>query len=390
MTSANSRLRVLTVIDGFRMGGAETLLAPLVVAAPDADLDLELVGISGEEVNAPKTIEILRRVGIEPRSLGVRRLLDPMALPRLVREIKRSDCDVVHAHLEMAMSLAVPAGLIAGKPVVCTFHHVHRPLDGRAAKREKVAVAAASRSARAIFVSNASRISFQEAYRPKGLPANWEVVHNGIDISDFAPGAPDPKVRAELAGSSELLVVLAAAFRDFKGIPVAIDAWKTVSEQFPNAKLALVGGGEFEAQLRKQVDDLGLADRVTFAGVRADMPDVYRAADVIVLPSIYGENLPTVLIEAGASGRPVVATRVGGIPDIVADGETGLLVAPSDPADLAAALVKLLSDSALRERLGAAGTERIRKEFSANAWVTHLRAVYEAAIAGKKKRKKRS
>lgn len=384
MNAESKPLRVLTLIDGFRMGGAETLLAPLAVSAPAAGIEFDFVGLSGEHVNSLKTVEILQRVGIEPRSLNVRRLLDPMALPRLVREIRRSNCDVVHAHLEMAMTLAVPAALIARKPVVCTFHHVHRPLEGRAAKRERLAVAAATKSARAIFVSTASRTSFHEAYRPGELPSNWSVVHNGIDMSDFTPGPADPEVRAALAGSAKQLVVLAAAFRDFKGIPVAIDAWRQVSRQFPEAKLALVGGGEYEAALRAQVTELGLEDSVTFAGVRSDMPDVYRAADIVLLPSIYGENLPTVLIESGGCGRPVVASRVGGIPDIVAEGETGLLVPPSDPDALAAALAKLLGDEDLRTSFGAAAAERARNEFSSEVWVKNLRKVYEDALGSKR------
>jgi glycosyltransferase involved in cell wall biosynthesis len=384
VSSVSRPLRVLTLIDGFRMGGAETLLAPLAVSAPAAGIEFDFVGLSGEHVNSPKTVEILRRVGIEPRSLNVRRLLDPLALPRLVREIRRSECDVVHAHLEMAMTLAVPAALIARRPVVCTFHHVHRPLEGRAAKRERLAVAAATKSSRAIFVSTASRTSFHEAYRPGVLPPNWSVVHNGIDMSDYTPGEADPEVRAALGGSAPLLVVLAAAFRDFKGIPVAIDAWKHVIKEFPEARLALVGGGEFEEQLRAQVAELGLEDSVTFAGVRADMPAVYRAADVVLLPSTYGENLPTVLIEAGGCGRPVVATRVGGIPDIVAEGETGLLVPPSDPEALAAAVGSLLGDDQKRKKFGAAAAERARNEFSSEVWVNRLRSVYEEALGSKR------
>jgi glycosyltransferase involved in cell wall biosynthesis len=374
-------LRVLTLIDAFRMGGAETLLAPLAVAARDAGIEMDFVSLSPESMNAAKTISILQEAGVQPRSLHVRRLLDPTAVPQLVREIKRSRCDIVHAHLEMAMTLAVPAAAISRRPAVCTFHHVARPLNGRGGKREWLAVKAASLSEQAIFVSEASRASFEAAYRPTGAPANWSVVHNGIDIANFTPGAVDATVRAELGGADGPLVVLPAAFRDFKGIPVAIEAWREVQSRFPDAVLSLVGGGELEGSLREQVAAAELNGAVVFAGVRTDMPAVYRAADVVLLPSTHGENLPTVLIEASASGRPIAASRIGGIPDIVADGETGMLFEPSSPAALAGVLCDLLADPGLRGRLGAAATLKAQRDFSAAAWMANLLGVYESAMA---------
>lgn len=117
-------IRVLTLIDGFRMGGAETLLAPLAVAMRDTEVEMDVVGLDRAAVNAEKTMTILSEAGVHPHSLGVRRLLDPAGIPRLVREIRRGDYDLVHAHLEMAATFAVPAAKLTGRPVVCTFHHL--------------------------------------------------------------------------------------------------------------------------------------------------------------------------------------------------------------------------------------------------------------------------
>lgn len=374
-------MRVLTLIDALRMGGAETLLAPLARAARAGDVELDVVGVSPAAENSAKTLRVLREAGVQPRSLRVRRLLDPTAIPQLVGEIRRSGADVVHAHLEMAMTLAVPAGALARRPVVCTFHHVARPLTGRAAWRERLAVEAATRSERALFVSDASRAAFRDRYRPAGAPANWEVVHNGVDLATFAAGPADPAVRRELGGGPGPLVVLPAAFRDFKGIPVALRAWPAVRERVPDAVLALVGGGELEPELRVAAAAAGLApDAVVFAGVRTDMPAVFRAADLVLLPSTHGENLPTVLIEAAGSGRAVVASRIGGVPDIVADGETGLLVPAGQPAALADAVVALLEDPARRGRFQTAAVRRAHALFSAESWLRRLVPIYRAAI----------
>ncbi len=379
------RVRALVLVDAFRMGGAETLLAPMIVASRDTDVRMDVMSVLSEAPNSEKTMKILSDEGIATRSLGIRRTLDPLGVPRLASVIRREGYDMVHAHLELAMTLAVPAAALARRPAVCTFHHVMRPLTGRAAGRERLAVETATRSRRVLFVSEASRHSFQQAYRPRHMPANWEVMHNGIDLTNFTPGEGDPAIRAQLSGGrTGPLVVLSAAFRDFKGIPVAIKAWPAVRQRFPDAVLSLVGGGELESDLRRLVADEGLGDAVVFAGVRTDMPEVYRCADVVLLPSLYGENLPTVLIEASATGRAVAASRIGGIPDIVIDNTTGLLFESGSEQGLADAVCRLLGDAELRQQLGAAARDRASDEFSATAWVARLRSTYLEVMGGRR------
>lgn len=377
-------MRVLTVVDAFRLGGAETLIAQLGRVAAQSGLDLQVLSILDRGPDRSALEPLLREVGLEPQYLGVRRTLDPTAVPRLVSFIRRSGADVVHAHLEMAMTLALPAAALAGRPGVGTFHHVHRPLSGRAAARERLAVEVATRSKAAIFVSQASLTSFADRYRPgRRVPKSWTVVHNGIDLDYFSPATEaSPQLPADLAlsGSGYRVVTLLAALRDFKGITHAVRAWPAVLARVPEARLLLVGSGSEEASLRAQVADLGLTESVVFAGMRSDIPEILRASEVVLLPSIYGENLPTVLMEAGGCGRPVVASDVGGISDIVADRETGLLVRPGDAAGIADAVVRLLEDRDLAEAMGRAGRQRMERLFDAHGWVANLRRVYETAM----------
>jgi glycosyltransferase involved in cell wall biosynthesis len=379
------RVRALVLVDAFRMGGAETLLAPMIVASRHTDVQMDVMSALSSEPNSEKTMQILAEAGIATQSLGMRRTLDPRGVLNLAGVIRRGGYDVVHAHLELAMTVALPAAALARRPLICTFHHVARPLTGRASGRERLAVEAATRSHRALFVSEASRRSFQEVYRPRGMPKNWDVMHNGIDLANFTPGEGDPAVRAQLSGGrSGPVVVLPAAFRDFKGIPVAIRAWPAVLQRFPDAVLSLSGGGELDAELRALVAQCGVADSVVFAGVRTDMPEVYRAADVVLLPSTHGENLPTVLIEASATGRAIAASRIGGIPDIVIDDRTGLLFESGSEVQLADAVCRLLGDAALRQRFGAAAHDRAADEFSATAWLARLRATYVEAMGDRR------
>lgn len=381
-------MRVLTVVDAFRLGGAETLIAQLGRVAADADIDLQVLSILDRGPDRSALEPLLREVGLEPQYLGVRRTLDPTAVPRLVSFIRASGADVVHAHLEMAMTLALPAAALAGRPGVGTFHHVHRPLSGRAAARERLAVEVATRSKAAIFVSQASLTSFADRYRPgRRVPKSWTVVHNGIDLDYFSPATEaSPSLPADLGLSESAplgghrVVTLLAALRDFKGITHAVRAWPDVLARVPEARLLLVGSGSEEASLRAQVADLGLTESVVFAGMRSDIPEILRASEVVLLPSIYGENLPTVLMEAGGCGRPVVASDVGGISDIVADRETGLLVRPGDAAGIADAVVRLLDDRDLAEAMGRAGRQRMERLFDAHGWAASLRGVYETAM----------
>jgi glycosyltransferase involved in cell wall biosynthesis len=287
----------------------------------------------------------------------------------------------------MAMTLALPAARLARRAGVGTFHHVHRPLTGRASARERLAVEVATRSQAVIFVSQASLTSFVDRYRPgRPVPETWRVVHNGIDLDYFtppdAPGVQPLPADLDLAGSR--VVTVLAALRDFKGIDNAIRAWPAVIARYADARLLLVGSGSEEGTLRTLVARLGLQDTVVFAGMRTDIPDVLRGSEVVVLPSVYGENLPTVLMEAGGCARPVVASDVGGISDIVVDGVTGLLVGPRDHAGIAAAVLRLLDDRALGDRLGRAARQRMEERFAAQVWAANLRTVYEQAIEGKR------
>ena len=376
-------MRVLTVVDALRLGGAETLIAQLARVAPSTDLELSVLSLHGRSDEHARLAPLLEESGVTPHYLDVRRTLDAQGFGRLVRFIKRAQCDVVHAHLEMAMTMALPAARLAGVPAVGTFHHVHRPLSGRASGRERLALEVATRSDAAIFVSQASLQSFADRYRRgRAIPSSWKVVHNGIDVDYFTPGslpsgqAPLP---TDLGLSGRRVVTVLAALRDFKGIQHAIAAWPHVLEQHGDARLLLVGSGSEEASLRAQVSELGLTDSVFFGGMRSDIPDVLRGSEIVLLPSIYGENLPTVLMEAGACGRPVVASDVGGISDIVRDGETGLLVPPGDPAAVAQALLRILNDQELGRRLGQAGRRQVEQHFDARLWAKALRGVYEEA-----------
>lgn len=377
----NGNLQVLVVLDALRLGGAETLIAQLGRVADQGGLKLDVLSLHGSSGEHSKLEPMLEEAGLKPRYLGVTRTLDPRGFVRLVQTIRETRPDIVHAHLEMAITLAVPAAALAQVASVGTFHHVYRPLSGRAAARERLAVEVATRSRAAIFVSQASLQSFASRYRPgQPPPANWKVIHNGVDLDHFSPANPPERPIADLGIPGARIVTILAALRDFKGIVHAVRAWPAVIAAHPDARLVIVGSGSEEAALRHEVAQLGLEGSVHFAGMRSDVPEILRASDLVVLPSIYGENLPTVLMEAGGCARAVIASAVGGIGDIVVDGETGRLVPPGDEAGLAAAMIDLLANPSECRRLGMAARRRMEAKFDATLWARSLRETYEEAI----------
>lgn len=378
ITIRERNVKVFTVIDSFSFGGAERLLATLARAAPGAGLELEVASLAPFSTERTGMLGVLRGAGLAPRFLSIPRLAHARAIPTLVRAIRASGCEVVHAHLGYSATLVPPAARLARRYAVCTFHEVPVPLPRKEAVKERLAVSMATRSRACIFVSRASMDGFAARYPPN--PATWTVLHNGIDLAEFKPRpAPLPADLDVPPGAP--VVALVAAMRRSKGHRHAVSAWPSVLREIPDARLALVGSGPEEPSLRAQVAALRLGNRVTFVGVRTDVAQMMRAAALVILPS-QTEALPTTLIEAAACGKAVVATRVGGVGEVVREGETGLLVAPDDPPELAAAIVELLRDDARRTRMGEAARQVAERDFDMHGWARRLRAVYERAAEG--------
>jgi glycosyltransferase involved in cell wall biosynthesis len=175
---------------------------------------------------------------------------------------------------------------------------------------------------------------------------------------------------------------MVAVIREGKGHEVALESVRRLRPSFPGLRLVIVGDGPARGGVEALAGELG--DAVVMAGHRDDVMDVLDAVDVLVHPSRV-DAFPTALLEAMAAGVPVVATSVGGIPEIVEDGRTGTLIgAPAQPERLGEALAELLGDEALRRSRGEAGRERFEREFSAERWAERLRAVYEDAIAARR------
>lgn len=319
-------------------------------------------------------VERVEREGFTAHLVDVGRLHRLRGASALARLLRRERVDLLHTHtLAAANALGRFAARRTGIPVVSHLHIENRFRPSTRPLLQAADNVTARWAAALVAVSEDTR----RAYERQGYPRRIEVVHNGVALDGATPGG----VRAELGIPVEApLVGEVGRLCEVKGQRELIEALAEV----PDAHAVLVGadleqGGAYRRTLEQAAERAGVRDRVVFAGEREDARAVVAELDVLALPS-WTEGLPLVVLEAMALRRPVVATPVGGTPEVVVDGETGVLVPPRDPAALAEALRRLIADADLRRRLGEAGYERVRSRFSEQAMQERVLAIYDRVL----------
>jgi glycosyltransferase involved in cell wall biosynthesis len=311
--------------------------------------------------------------GVPSRVVPLGRSFRADAAMRYARFLRSERAHVVHTHGHLAGNvLGRVAGRLAGAAVVA---HMHVENAFRADRLRVLQVglddATARLCARILVVSEATRAALERQGYPRAL---MEVVHNGVALERAEPR------RVDGVPADAPLVVHVGRLAPVKGQRELIEALAEVPELYA----VLVGvdqeeGGAYRRELEREASRQDVADRVVFAGYRDDVPALIAGADALVLPS-WVEGLPLVVLEAMAQARPVVATRIGGTDELVADGETGLLVPPRDAGALAAALRSLLADRTRARSLGEAGRRRAEQRFSRDAMTSRVLAVYAEIV----------
>lgn len=378
--------RLLWLIDSLTVGGAERLAATFARRHDAARFDLRVVCLKVIDGN-PLARE-LEEAGVRVETLGARNLRDARAFRRLVRLIRDEGIDLIHAHLTYAEVWGRLAGWLTRRPAVSTVHVLRYTNPNDPAAGRDRAVEALAGFVRRRF--GGAVVAVSEALRRKliegGLPRERVVtVRNGIELDGFRPaeGFPRAARRAEFGIPADAPVaVTLAVLREGKGHDLLVEAARRVLARMPEAHFLVVGGGPLENELRRRVEEEGLGGNVHLTGMRADAAEMLALADVFVLPSSQFDALPTAVMEASASGLPVVAVASGGAAELVVDGETGLIVPAADPEALAGAMFRLLSDPARARALGGRGRARAESEFGADVWVGRLQSLYESLSEG--------
>jgi glycosyltransferase involved in cell wall biosynthesis len=368
-------LRVLVLIDSLMSGGAELLVTDFVRGARGVGIT-PAVAYLGERDGSPAA-DRLRERGIEPVCVQIGGLVHPRSLARVRSHVRGVAPDIVHTHLAYADLMGGLAARSLGIPYVSTIHvtdwEAHAPRDQ--VRRRLIAAVRRRLAAEVVTVSDAARVALLRAGLDR--PGHVRTIHNGV-AAEPAPGA-GPRIRAELGiGSDEIVIAQVSVLRPGKGHRVAAEAVAKLRERHPGLRLVVVGDGPARADAERALEPLGGA--AVLLGHRTDVMEVLDAADVLVHPS-EADAFPTAVIEAMAASLPVVATRVGGIPEIVMDGDTGALVpAPARATELAGALEPLVTDASLRARMGSAGRARYEREFTVETWARRTRALYDVVL----------
>lgn len=341
--------QVLVTVMGLRALGHRTML----VAHPGGEL----------RQRAAEGLDLIPLAPVTEMDLG--------AAWRLSRVVKQLRPDIIHAHdphgVAMA-ALALSMSTQLAKPPLVASRRVDFHLRGSSLSRWKYrqvdCFICASNAVRHMLIGD-------------GVPDVRAVtVHEGIDLGRVA-SAPPAKLHEEFWLPHHAPIVgNVAALVPHKGQKHLVEAAALVVRQVPDARFVIAGEGELRASLEKQIKDHHLEKNVMLAGFRPDVLSLHQAFDVFVMSSVT-EGLGTSLLDAMAAGKPIVATKAGGIPEVVIDGTTGLLVPPRDHDAMADAIVTLLKDEALRRRMGAAGLALAQKRFSAERMVQDTLRVYQ-------------
>ena len=307
------------------------------------------------------------------------------ALVRLARAVARASrpYDLLYANSPKSFLVAALAGAIARKPVVWHLRDILGQGHFNAANVRIMIAAANRRAVRVVANSRATADAFVAA---GGKPSLVTVVHNGIDPAPFDALAPDARreVRAELGIPADAFVAgCFSRLHRWKGQEVFLDA----VARMPEVHALVVGGALFsgeapyEAELRARTEMPALAGRVYMLGARDDVPRLLAACDAVVHASVLAEPFGRVIVEAMLSSRPVIATRAGGVPEVVTDGETGVHVPPGDARTLGEALEALRQDAVRSATLAGRGAAHARACFSRDAMLAGVRRVIDEVAA---------
>ncbi len=305
----------------------------------------------------------------------------PVSVFRLAAVLKKEKPDIVQTHLYEASLVGLLAAKIAGVPCkILTRHHTDQAhLIG---KRLPIAVDRweAKAADRVVVLSNAVRDFMVTA---DGIDADKiEVIHQGFDFEKFSATEQDrARVRSEFAfGDSDFVVGTFASFFPTKGHRFLVEAAKELFRQIPTLKLFFVGEGGDRESLVKQIAESGLSGKVVFSGFRKDVSACMKACDAVVHPSL-SEAFCQVLIESMSTGLPLVSTDVGGAREVIADGETALLIPPSNVEAIVEAILKLYKDPAFARHMAEKGQRNVRERFTLVRMIDSQIDCYESLMA---------
>ncbi len=359
-------IRVLHLVTDLGQGGAQSVLVRMLAAQDRSRVEPEVAWL--KPVARASLVRQLQERGIPCHPLGLTCGNAPRALLGLAGLLRRRRPQVLQCWLFHADLLGCLLGRLCGVPVILGSRR-NTELGGPG--RERLHRWTAPLFDRVVALSH--QVAEVERVRAGLSAGRVVVVYNGIEAG--------PLQDLPLPSGSPRLGILARLHRN-KGLDVALQAMPRILEVWPQARLEIFGEGPERGRLERMRAERGLAECVSLPGMVEDVSGVLAGLDLVLLPSRI-EGMGNALMEAMAAGRPVVATRVGGVPELVVHGRTGLVVEPDDPEALARAVLRLLGDRNLRVQMGQAGRQRILQDFTPQAMAGAMERLYLEVLAEK-------
>ena len=391
MTEHSRAVKVVNVVTRLSIGGVAHHVTNLMRGLDPTKYEQQLIcGFEG--VGEKSMRERILAQGVTPilipKLVGNPRLniTDGPAFAHILRLLRRQRPLIVHTHTSKAGLLGRLAARLTGVPIIVhTFHGL--VLKGHYGPLKSMGVRAIERwlagfSDRLITVSNEDKKDLL-AYRI--APTHKiEVIPVGLELDQFVHGRNRRGVLHRELGldSAKRLVGIVGRIAPVKNHRLFFDAMVRVLAECTNTHVVVAGDGDLRPAMERYVREIGIANKVSFLGWRYDLPQVYIDLDVVVISS-NNEGTPVTAIEAMAAGRPVVATRVGGLPDVISDGETGYLVPPGNVEQLASAIERVLGDGETTERLRRKARESVRHKFVVERLATDIDLLYQRLLAEK-------
>lgn len=366
MTNSARQIRVLQVINSLHAGGAEALLKNFVIQAKNnKKLQMEICVLYSNGIFRKE----IKNKGISIWDLGLKFKYDLRGIIKLISLIKRGKYSIVHVHLFPANLFGSIASLFLPKNIKFIFseHNVYN--RRRSFKIFKVLdTLIYNRYYKIICVSKQVQVALIE-WLPN-LQRKSVVISNGVLVSDLSNRSPIKKYD----------VLFVGRLTKAKGVDILIKAINILKEKYrKEIRAAIVGKGYLEEELKELVKELGIGEEVEFLGIRSDIERLMKSTKLFVLTSRW-EGLPLTILEAMSSGAGIIATKVGGVPEVIQNGKEGILISPEDPTALARAIAELLKDRELRVKMGINAYKKVKEKYSIEVYSKNILEFYKSLI----------
>ncbi|MCJ8503133.1 glycosyltransferase family 4 protein [Desulfatitalea alkaliphila] len=337
--------------------------------------DTVIVGFSVNDIKSEFDL-IIENVDVPFKLLKQRVIYDPLLLPQAYTIFKSNSLNILQSHGYKSHVICLFLKVLTGNPWVAFFH-------GWVSGGKKIKF---YNYLEKYLLKFADKVVAVSEGMVNGLNTVWigkekiNIIYNAVDPNEYSSYAPTIKIREQYRiNNAAPLVAVVGRFSPEKGHRYFVEALPKILKVFPGLKTLFIGDGPLKKELQQQINQAGLKSKVIFTGYQSNVQDFFREIDLIVLPSL-SEGMPNVALEAMLFQKPVVATRVGGVPEVVLDGETGILVDPKNSEQLAEAAIRLFKNRKTLHEFGMAGKCRVLKEFSSEERIKKIARLYNEVL----------